>query len=166
MEQSHRQWSWLPDGRSFGTVVMRYTFLSPRSESCALNAGKKCGMYAAKAVQFRVSEKLRLHNATHGVERHFLLCIGGRMLLVLKNIPRDPAGSRAPPLPSPEIALPAVFRGLTHLCSLCILHLSHDMGCLRLSVARVGSLPRHRYAKYRFYEQQASDLSLADAFLS
>ena len=37
---------------------------------------------------------------------------------------------------------------------------------LRLSVARVGSLPRHRYAKYRYYEQQASDFSLADAFLS
>ena len=93
------QWSWLPDGRSFGTVVMRYTFLSPRSESCALNAGKKCGMYAAKAVQFRVSEKLRLHNATHGVERHLLLCIGGRMLLVLKNILRDPAGSKGPASP-------------------------------------------------------------------
>ena len=92
------------------------------------------------------------------------------MLKVLKNTLRAPAGSegprRLPRKTERSLACLLHLRSMTHLYFLYAHCLLHDLGCLRLSVARVGSLPRHRYAKYRFYEQQASDLSLADAFLS
>ena len=64
----------------------------------------------------QVSMLSETENATHDVERHLLLCIGYSMMLMLKNILRDLAGSTCPPFTrvlSPEIVrLSAVFSRL------------------------------------------------------
>ena len=59
------------------------------------------------------------------------------------GIGRGPGPRLFPPTQREIAHLPAM---LSHLPLCCILCLLHDMGCLRLSVARVGSPPRHRYA--------------------
>ena len=61
----------------------------------------------------QVSILSETENATHDVERHLSLCIGDRMLLMLKNILRDLAGSTAPPFPvARDRSLVSVFSQL------------------------------------------------------
>jgi hypothetical protein len=72
-----------------------------------------CPLLAIRPLTTRrqVSMLSETENATHDVERHLLLCIGYSMMLMLKNILRDLAGSTGPARYGPRLFLsPEIVR--------------------------------------------------------